>query len=161
MKQVVPVVLVGGLLCGCIDRTPGLEATLESASVTIEGADATQVVTVDIDLRVHVGKYALAGRNFIVPEANLLAQEMLAAEVSLDRPVGFDGMLMPGQTESYQTTGMTLVGGFPQARGLVCPAGPVQVVLIWTAMIATEDIDMPFRMEMGTADLITTDVTCL
>lgn len=148
------------LAVGCIDRTPGLELTVERAEVAVVADGAAAEVTVDLSLRVHVGKHALAGRDLIVPTADLYEGGEIGATVNLARPPDFPASLDTGETASYDTVGVTPAGAFPNARAVLCGGEPVLVIVNWEAMIRTEDIAEPFRRELGRAEEMTTRVTC-
>lgn len=148
---------------GCIDTEPGLDVDVRSAAVQVEGSGDATVVGVALETRLHVGKYALAGRDAITIERiELFRGETPVALLNAARPEGFDEALEPGQTRTVTITGETEPGSFSDARPELCEGDPtIQVNLLWSARLSTDDPENPFTTEMGQSDTTTTDVTCL
>lgn len=146
----------------CVDTEPGLAVTLQSASITVEGMDDSQVVGAELQMRLHVGKHALAGRDAItIEDVELFAGESPVARLTADRPEGFDESLEPGQTRTFAVTAASPDGTFLDARDTLCGGSvEVQVNLVWSAEVQTDDPEMPIMREMGQSDTATMDVSC-
>ena len=129
-----------------------MAAELHSASVDVAGDGATSVIAIALDVDFRVGAHAEGVREFIVPRAELYVAELPVVQINLERPLGFDGALAPGEHERVRITGMSARGAFPDARTPLCaPGSQVQVLLRW------EDRT---RMEFGTIDGLASEVSC-
>lgn len=143
---------------GCIDTALSLVVELRSAQVSL---DAEDVLAVDLVLDVRVGEHALAGDDFVVPRAGIVVSGGdPVAEINLERPEGFDGRLEPGESTVVRISGRSLPGAFPRARELICGGAPLEVVVTWTAREQPDDPLDPPLMSMGSASIVTTDVSC-
>ena len=146
------IVAITAVALSCtVDTELGLTAQVTSADIHANGSGASAVITVDVTTDVRVGEHAQGMRTFIVPRLDLLVGDTLVATVNLDRPVGFDGTLAPGESQTIRLHGATFAGSFDPAAICVSPTPTVRIVLHWNDMTA---------MEMGTAEGTTTRVTC-
>ena len=158
MARFAPLVLLA--LAACVDTALTLVVELEDATVHVRDEGAGEVLRTDLTVFVRVGKYALGGDDFILPEAQLFVGEVPVAEINLDRPEGFDGTLEPGESTTVQITGSVSTAAYPEARSQLCGASSVTVLVLWTADQQPDDpLDPPTR-QMGTATLDTTDIQC-
>lgn len=147
-------------LAGCIDTALSLVVELEDATVHVRDEGEGEVLRTDLRVFVRVGKHALGGDDFILPEAQLFVGEVPVAEINLDRPEGFDGTLDPGESTTVQITGSVSAAAFPEARSQLCGAASVTALVLWTAEPQPEDpLDPPSR-QMGTATVDTSDIRC-
>lgn len=151
------IVGASGLASSCIDKTPGLDVQVQSATIEVMGVDPDAAISIALRVRVHVGTHALDGRTFILPQADLFVDGAPVAQLNLDRPAGFGGTLEQGQTENIDIVGTAPAGAFT-AAGL-CGA-EVDVVLEWRAQTIPDDPLVPGAMEFGTAVATTSDVIC-
>jgi len=144
---------------GCVDTELSLDAQVRAASVTL-GAD--DVIEVELEMDVRVGKYAIAGDDFVIPQVGLFVGDAPVAEVNLERPEGFDGRLEPGESTTVTLRGATLPGAYPAARGVLCGGGEVEVTVVaeWTAQQQPDDPLDPPIMSFGVAEGSTRDVGC-
>ncbi len=143
---------------GCIDTALSLVVEVRSAEVAFDGAD---VLAVDLVVDVRVGEHALAGDDFVVPRAGILvADGDPVGEINLERPEGFVGRLEPGESTVVRVSGRSLPGAFPRARELICGGAALEVVVSWTAREQPDDPLDPPLMSMGSASIVTTDVSC-
>ena len=143
----------------CVDTELSIDMQLRSASITVQ-PDDTILLDLVADLR--VGKHALSGDNFIVSRADLvLVAGDPVGQVVLERPVGFEGRLEPGESVRLEISGQSPLGAFPDARTLLCSGAEVQVSATWQAEEQADDPLDPPIMSFGSAILETTDVNCL
>jgi hypothetical protein len=153
--------LVAGVgLGGCIDKEPGLAAELKRATVTVRGQDPDATVSVRMRVRVRVGKHALNGRDFTLSRAQVLAGDVLGAEVPLQRPAEFEGTLEPGESVTVDIQGEAPMGAFDSARGTLCGGESVQVRVQWEAELSTGDPSNPMTMEFGMFSGMADEVRC-
>lgn len=145
---------------GCIDTALSLVVELEDATVYVRDEGAGEVLRTDLTVFVRVGKYALAGDDFILPEAQLFVGEVPVAEINLDRPEGFDGTLEPGESTTVQITGSVSTAAYPEARSQLCGADTVTALVLYTADQQPDDPLDPPNRQMGTATLDTSDIRC-
>lgn len=143
------------LTSSCIDTTPGLAVTATSGRVAVAADGA---LTVDLDVHVHVGKYALAGRSFVLPRVDLFAGGEGLAQVNLDRPVDFVGELATGESRDLTLHGAAPAMAWPRAAEL-CGA-EVTMLAQWQAETAPADPAEPATMEFGSVSVVTMDVRC-
>ena len=158
MARFAPLVLLG--LTGCIDTALSLVVELEDATVYVRDEGAGEVLRTELTVFVRVGKHALGGDDFILPEAQLFVGEVPVGEINLDRPEGFDGTLDPGESTTVQITGSVSTAAYPEARSQLCGASEVTVLVLWTADTQPDDPLDPPNRQMGTATLDTTDIQC-
>jgi len=145
---------------GCIDTALSLVVELEGATVHVRDEGAGEVLRTDLTVFVRVGKRALAGDDFILPEAQLFVGETPVAEINLERPEGFDGTLEPGDSTTVQITGSVSTAAYPEARSQLCGADAVTALVLWTAEPQPDDPLDPPNRQMGTATVDTSDIRC-
>ncbi|MBX3273584.1 MAG: hypothetical protein KF729_25190 [Sandaracinaceae bacterium] len=132
------------LLGGCIDTELGLDATIDTACVTVTSANA---VSARLDTTYRVGEHAEGDRLFQPNGLELYAGDALVAQMVPDVPPGFVSRVSPGESRSSVVVGEDRMAADPRR---LC-AGPVRVLLRW--------LDGSTR-EIGMADTVTSDVTC-
>ena len=131
----------------CIDTELGLAVDVTGASVSVDATD----ISVELTCDVRVGTYALAGDDFILPRAGIFVGEVPVAELNLERPVGFDGRLEPGESTTVTLVGSAGIDAYPSAPGQLCGASAAEVTVNWVADQQADDpLDPPIR-DMGTA----------
>ncbi len=145
---------------GCIDTALSLVVELEEATVYVRDEGAGEVIRTDLTVFVRVGKHALAGDDFILPEAQLFVGEVPVAQISLERPEGFDGTLEPGESTTVQITGSVSTAAYPEARSQLCGADVATALVLWTADQQPDDPLDPPNRQMGTATLDTSAIVC-
>ena len=145
------------VLGGCIDTAPGLVVDVRNGAVTVT---SDEEVAVSVTMGVRVGKHALDARSFIVPQVGLFVDGAAVAEVNLDRPTDFDGMLDPGDSTTVQLTGRTLPGAFDGVRASLCSASEVELVATWRADVDVDEGSGLPSTEAGTARGTTHAIDC-
>ncbi|MCS6798069.1 MAG: hypothetical protein NZ898_06020 [Myxococcota bacterium] len=127
---------------GCaVDTETGVTAEIAAAAVTVWGGGEATVVAVRIDAAFRVGEHARGTRSFRAPRADVLVDERVVATVNLDRPVGFDPMLSPGERDEVTLTGASVAGAFPAAHDALCATGGdarAAVLLHWEDLTSGE-----------------------
>ncbi|MFK8001158.1 MAG: hypothetical protein AB8H86_16310 [Polyangiales bacterium] len=129
------------LLCAC-DTELSLAVEVASATAGVRG----DVVEIEVVCDVRVGTYALAGDDFILPQASIVVDGVPVAEVSLERPEGFSGRLEPGESTQVTTQGSVPLSAFPSTRDRVCGQSVVEVSVQYQAEQQPDDpLDPPVR----------------
>ncbi|MEM9070695.1 MAG: hypothetical protein AAGE52_19465 [Myxococcota bacterium] len=141
----------------CVDTALSLVVDVREATIVVESDDE---VSVDLTLDVRVGRFALAGDDFVVPRAGILVDEIGVTEVVLNRPEGFDGRLEPGESTVVRIQGTAPASAAPTARAQLCGGGSATVLVTWIADEQPDDpLDPPIR-SMGNASLDTSMIVC-
>lgn len=146
-------------LCGActVDTELGVAAEVQSAAITVTGTGADDVVGVSIPTRFRVGEHAEGRKMFVIQRAELMVGETPVAQVGIDYPDGFTGQLDPGSDQTVTLTGATPPGAFPDARGHLCGAASVRVLVRWQDVTPGA---MPLPGDYGVAEGETSEVTC-
>lgn len=160
MKRVALLAPLALLGLACVDTALSLVVELEDASVFVRDEGAGEVIRTDLSVFVRVGKYALGGDDFILPEAQVFVGEVPVAQVTLERPEGFDGTLEPGESTTVQITGSVSTAAYPEARSQLCGAASATVLVLWTADQQPDDPLDPPNRQMGTATVDTSAIAC-
>jgi hypothetical protein len=129
------------LLCACdTELSLAVEVTSATAGVRAE------TIEIEVVCDVRVGTYALAGDDFILPQASIVVDGVPVAEVVLERPEGFSGRLEPGESTQVSTRGSIPLSAFPSTRESVCGRGSVDVLVQYQAAQQPDDpLDPPIR----------------
>lgn len=127
------------LLCAC-DTELSLAVEVVSATAGVRG----DVIEIEVVCDVRVGTYALAGDDFILPQAIIVVDGIPVAEVALERPEGFSGRLEPGESTQVVTQGTVPLIAFPATRERVCGQSTVEVSVEYRADQQPDDpLDPP------------------
>jgi len=145
-------VFVGALISGCtVDAELGVAAEVEEASVSASGSGDMVSIGVEMRVRFRVGEHAQGERTFIVPKTDLFVDGRIITTINLDRPIGFDGRLAPGESETVTISGQ-IVGPLGAEKDAVCAAASgVQLLVRWEDTTA---------MQIDQVDFLTTSVVC-
>lgn len=129
------------LFCAC-DTELSLAVEVTSATAGVRA----DTIEVEVTCDVRVGRFALAGDDFILPQAAIVVDGVPVAEVVLERPEGFDGRLEPGQSTVVETRGSIPLSAFPSTRDAVCGQSNVEVSVQYEAAQQPDDpLDPPIR----------------
>ena len=146
------------LVVGCtVDTELGVAAEVQGAAITVTGMGMDDVIGVAIPTRFRVGEHAEGRKMFVIQRAELVVGETPVAQIGIDYPDGFTGQLDPGTDQTVTLTGATPPGDFPDARGHLCGAASVRVLVRW------QDVTpgmTPLPGDFGVAEGETSDVTC-
>ncbi|MEZ4339427.1 MAG: hypothetical protein R3B82_22620 [Sandaracinaceae bacterium] len=132
------------LLGGCVDTELGLDATVDSARVTVAASD---VVTTRLETTYRVGEYAEGDRLFQPNGIELYVGETLVARMVPSVPPTFVQRVSPGESRMSPILGEDDMATDPRS---LCGA-EVRVLFRW--------LDAS-TMEIGMTETTTSDVTC-
>lgn len=134
------------LLCAC-DTELSLAIEVTSATAGVR----SDTIEIEVVCDVRVGTYALAGDDFILPQASIIVDGVPVAEVSLERPEGFSGRLEPGESTQVMTQGSIPLSAFPMTRERVCGQSSVEVSVQYEAAQQPDDPLDPAIRAIGAA----------
>jgi len=136
-----------------VDTELGVAASIDGASIDVSASPDGDVVGIELDMEFRVGEHAMGAREFVVPRADVVVDDRPVAQINLNRPAGFDGMLAPGESETVRIDGTTAPGAFPAARAALCEGSPTAEVLVrWE-----DRTEMVFDMTHARTDAISCD----
>lgn len=132
------------LLGGCVDTELGLDATVDSARITVAPDD---VVTARLETTYRVGEYAEGDRLFQPNGIELYVGDALVARMVPSVPPTFVQRVSPGESRMSPILGEDDMATDPRS---LCGA-EVRVLFRW--------LDAS-TMEIGMTETTTSDVTC-
>ena len=135
-------------LLGCVDTELGLDARIQSASLTVTGA----AVEASLDVHYRVGPHAQEAHAFQPQAIELFVGDTQVAQLSPQTSSGSAGSLDPGQSADITLSGQK--DGVTEASRL-CGAD-VRVLLRWL----DSSPGSPGAPTVGMTDATTMDVTC-
>lgn len=144
MSRWLGVALFALLLAECVDTELGLDATVDSARVTVA---PDGVVTARLETTYRVGEYAEGDRLFQPNGIELYVGDALVARMVPSVPPTFVQRVSPGESRMSPVLGMDTMATDPRR---LCGA-EVRVLFRW--------VDGS-NMEIGMTETSTSDVTC-
>ena len=151
---------LGLLNLSCVDTELSLAVTVESAEVEVRSDTDGDVAALELSVHVRVGEHALAGDDFILPNASVFDGDAVVVTVNLMRPADFMGRLEPGESAMLTIVGESQPGAFPSARDSLCTSDDLRVLLNWQADAQPDDPLDPPIMSVGTAMTTTVSAHC-